>query len=620
MKGAGRQAIERLQSASLLETTHLLQQWELYDEKSSQEIIDEVYVQFASGEHIKDEIVKPVFLSVIDGFLEASPGGRAARKRGLTASRVLQECESFAYDKTVLNAGETGAYIEYKNARDIEDVNANMSQTYNRARYEDKAAMDNYKKDKLKGEKTLVDEYKGKKNLYLERKNPNRHYNDEMHRKQAQSDHIIPLKKIHDEFKGNYALDDSDIKRIANIDDNLAVTSAEINQAKKEKTNEEFIQWMDENGMPVDKATKENMLLLSKNAQEKIAGKANEAVLDNILGNGKADEAAMEAAVEQFKKENGGESPTKQEEQEIEARLIQEKAAGIRRITAKNAARQACDYAVGNLLLFIVKPLYYEISDIFKNGLEDGVNAGSAAEALEIRLKRVKRHVLIHAKGFLGSNFWEFVKGFVSSFIEGFIGLFTGVFKHVLKLVKEGIKIFVQSAKILFGKQAKVMSPAEKGDAIIKLIGGSVIAISGIGIESLFSKIGIVEPWSVVLSTMFSGIASALFMYLLDQIDLFSLKAEKRKNRILDIFAERKKDINEAAETYNLAAIETLRRQREKFEDISEEINAGLKAGGSIRVINGALYKMAELMKVDLPYSNTEEFVDYMDSKDAILL
>ena len=90
-----KQKLEELKEASPLEMTKLLQELELYDAKSSQEIIDEVYEQFASGENMKDEVLKPVFLSVVDGLLEATAGGRAARKKGLTASRVLTECENF---------------------------------------------------------------------------------------------------------------------------------------------------------------------------------------------------------------------------------------------------------------------------------------------------------------------------------------------------------------------------------------------------------------------------------------------------------------------------------------------------------------------------------------------
>ena len=618
-----KEAVGRLKTASPLEATQILQQMELYDAKSSQEVIDEVYMQFKSGENMKDEVLKPVFMSVVDGLLEATAGGRAARKKGLTASRVLQECERFSYNNEPNNGTYVNGYTEYKNAKEFDDVNPNMTQQYNgesrKKSFEDKAAMDKYKRDRLKGEKTLHDDYTGKDNLYLRQDNPNKRYNDETHRKQAQPDHIVPLKQIHDKFKSNYALDDSDIKRIANIEDNFAVTSAEINQVKKEMSNKEYIRWMEEHGQQLDAQTRKNMLELQKSAEKAVDSKANETVAKNLMGKGEVNNETMKAAIERFKQENGGEAPTKEQRQEIEEQLRKEKTGQIRDTAAKNAASQAKDYAVGNLILFIVKPIYYEIGDIFKNGLQEGVGAGSGMEALKIRFGRVKHHVLTHAKGFLGDNIWEFVKGFVSSLIEGIVSLFVGVFKQILKVIKEGIKIFVQSAKVLFGEDSKEMTPAQKGDAIIKIIGGSVLAISGVAVESLLNKIGIGEPWSVVLATMISGIASALFMYVLDKADIFSTKAENRRDRIIEIFDERIKDINEAAETCNIVAIETFKRQREQFEEINEEIEEALKTKDAA-AINEGLYRMADFMNVDLPYSNTDEFCDYMDSDDAISL
>ena len=163
------------------------------------------------------------------------------------------------------------------------------------------------------------------------------------------------------------------------------------------------------------------------------------------------------------------------------------------------------------------------------------------------------------------------------------------------------------------------MTPAQKGDAIIKLIGGSVIAIAGIGIESLLNKIGIGEPWSIVLSTMLSGIASAMFMYLLDKVDIFSVKAEKRRDRIIEIFDERIREIEEAADACNIVALETLRKQREEFEDISGRIDQGLNEDNIVS-INQGLYEMAKFMNVDLEYSDTEDFCDYMDSNSVISL
>lgn len=637
-----KKAIEELEYASPLEISRLLQEMELYDEKTSQEVLDEVHEKFDSAEHLEDEVLKPVFMSVIDGLLEATSGGRAARKKGLTASRVVEECTSFSYDDLGDNHTNVNGYTEYKNINHDEieyqiqlekwkrdgkkgdqpqyngSVNSNSTQEYVRSNLEDSSAMNDYKEKQRHGEKKIKDEYTGKDNLYVSQNNMPDNYNDETHRKQAQPDHIVPLKQLHEQYKHNYALDDSDLKRIANSESNLAITSAEINQVKRDMTNKQYIEWMDEHGKPLDEDTKKIMLQKQKEATKAIESDVNKTVAKNLVGKGQVDEKAMKNAVNEFK-ENNGQAPTEEQRNQIEQNLIKKKTNEIRGTAVKNAAGQAKDYAVGNLILFIVKPIYYELSDIFKNGLKEGVGADSGSQALGIRFTRVKKYVMTHAKAFFGDSILDFVKGFVSSLIEGIISLFVGMLKQVLKILKEGVKILVGSVQILFGKNAKAMSPAQKGDAIIKLIGGSVIAISGVALESLLNKIGIGDPWSVVLSTMLSGIASALFMYILNKADLFSTKAERRYERVKEIFDERIKDVQEATELFDRVALETMKEQRLQFESIQEEINTGLESN-DIDSINTGLYKLADFMKVDLPYSNTKEFCDYMDSEEVLVL
>lgn len=637
-----KKAIEELEYASPLEISRLLQQIELYDEKSSQEVLDEVYEKFDSEEHLEDEVLKPVFMSVVDGLLEATAGGRVARKKGLTASRVIEECTNFSYDNLGDNHADVNGYTEYKNINHDEieyqiqlekwkrdgkkgdqpqyngSVNSNSTQEYIRSNLEDSSAMNDYKEKQRHGEKKIKDEYTEKDNLYVSQNNMPDNYNDETHRKQAQPDHIVPLKQLHEQYKHNYALDDSDLKRIANSESNLAITSAEINQVKRDMTNKQYIEWMDEHGKPLDENTKKIMLQKQKEATKSIESDVNKTVAKNLVGKGQVDEKAMKNAVNEFK-ENNGQAPTEEQRNQIEQNLIKKKTNEIRGTAVKNAAGQAKDYAVGNLILFIVKPIYYEISDIFKNGLKEGVGADSGSQALGIRFTRVKKYVMTHAKAFFGDSILDVVKGFVSSLIEGIISLFVGMLKQVLKILKEGVKILVGSVQILFGKNAKAMSPAQKGDAIIKLIGGSVIAISGVALESLLNKIGIGDPWSVVLSTMLSGIASALFMYILNKADLFSTKAERRYERVKEIFDERIKDVQEATELFDRVALETMKEQRLQFESIQEEINTGLESN-DIDSINTGLYKLADFMKVDLPYSNTKEFCDYMDSEEVLVL
>ncbi|NYY80244.1 hypothetical protein DMH27_04790 [Raoultella planticola] len=49
-----------------------------------------------------------------------------------------------------------------------------------------------------------------------------------------------------------------------------------------------------------------------------------------------------------------------------------------------------------------------------------------------------------------------------------------------MKLAKEGLRILIQSVSILASKS----SMAEKGDAILKLVAGSLSIFSAIGIET----------------------------------------------------------------------------------------------------------------------------------------
>ena len=607
MDSAKLQELENsIRNASPLLLASRLQEAELYDAKSTREVIDEIYEEFDSQSNLVEEIVIPVFTSIADGLLESTSATRKLRRKGLTATRIVQQCRHFSYDQAETDLILPDAYTEWKNIgdqtrSDFEHYGSDVRNPYDRSTFEDKDRLNAYKQEKFannNGKINATDEYSGEKNVYQHKSNPDARRNIEKykHDHQAVVDHIVPLKEIHEQFKGNYALTDEDIKTIANNDTNYALTSARINGGvgakgkggKFDKTNSELVEdqrQREKEGRPnlgLSEQTKENMLRMEKEAQKALEKDADKAILANLTGRGTGNTSE-----------------------------IWGKSAG-------NAATQSKDYVVGNVILFIIKPLYYEISDIFQNGLIEGVGAQSAAEAFKIRFGRVKRYVLDNALAFIGENVWEFVKGFVSSLVEGIISLFVGIFKQIFKLIKEGIKVFVQAGKVLFGKQASQMTPAQKGDAIIKILGSSVIAICGIGIEAMLNKIGIGEPWSVILATMLSGIASSMFMLVLDKVDLFSVTAEKRRMRIEEIFDARIKDIQEATEAFDSAAIDTMRRQRLQFSAIEKQILGSIEKNDTDG-INSGLFELASFMQVDLGYRNRTEFVERFDDMEIAL-
>lgn len=275
---------------------------------------------------------------------------------------------------------------------DFDDYGKNVRAAYTRNMYEDKGRLNQYKQEKFAnngGRINATDEYTGERNVYQYRSNPDARRNVEKykHDHQAEVDHIVPLKQIHEQLKGNYALTDEDIRDIANRDTNYALTSARINRGagmsgaggKFDMTNSEFVEDQrarEREGRPslgLSEEAKENMLRMEKDAQRDINRDANKAILENITGQGCGNSS------------------------EIWGR------------SAANAASQSKDYVVGNVILYLIKPLYYEISDIFRNGLKEGVGAVSTIQAFKIRFGRVKRYVLENALAF-----WAIMSGNLS--------------------------------------------------------------------------------------------------------------------------------------------------------------------------------------------------------------
>ena len=601
-------AVEDLKNISPLALPEYIAECEFYDETETRKVLDDVVKEFEKDGGTVDAVLKPVMYSVADGLLEAIPGGAAMRRKGLTPQRIVSECEAFTYSSEGAGIGAIPgvAYVDFKNARGYregeldwgkvrkngfrsEDVysggfaqHSGRRYKHHRDNYDDVRARKAYADSKA-GEvsgKNLQDEYTGRKDIWLNETNPDRRYRfgdrTEARRHVANVDHIVPLKEIQKELAGNYALSRKDIKTIANTDANYALVNSQLNKSKGAKSNAQYVKEHPE----LDQATKERMLAKDKEAREALwgslgkLGKINDTVLGNLTDGG------------------------------AKGRLVRKRAVG-------KAANQAKDYAVGNVVLYLLKPLYWELKDSFKNGFRNGVNADSGMAAIRIRFGRIKSYLVAHAKEFLGDSVWEFIKGFVSSLIEGIIGLFVGMFRSVLKLIKEGIRIFIQAAKILWGKNAAKMTPAEKGDAIVKLIGASVASLAGIGVEALLSSIGTPKLLRVPLATMLSGIASAVFMYLLDKADLFGVKSDKRYARVKEIFEARITDMKADTAKFEVAVSERLRANWIEYACLNQRVNDAFDRH-DIKAVDGVLQQMANYFRVTLPYEDSQSFVKFV--------
>lgn len=596
-------AIDELKRMSPLALPGYIAECEFYDETETRKILDDVVKEFEKDGGTVDSVLKPVMFSVADGLLEAIPGGAALRKKGLTPQRIVGECESFSYSESDVGIGPIPgvAYVDFKNARGYregeidwgkirqngfksEDIYSggfaqHPGRRYKRHRdnYDDVKAREAYARKRATSTsgQDLMDEYTGRQDIRLGDSTVTTEH-------RANVDHIVPLATIQRNLAGNYALSRKDIRMIANSEFNFALTNERLNKSKGAKSNSEYV----EDRPDLDEATRERMLTSERDVREQLygtartLGKINETVLGNLT------------------------------DKSAKGRLIR------RRVTGK-ATDQATNYAVGNVVLYLLKPLYWELKDSFKNGFRKGVNAASGAEAIRVRFGRIKSYLAKHAKEFLGDGVWEFIKGFVSSLIEGIIGLFVGMFRSVLKVIKEGIRIFIQASKILWGKNAKKMTPAEKGDAIVKLIGASVASLAGIGVEALLSSIGTPKLLRVPLSTMLSGVVAALFMYLLDKVDLFGVKSDKRYARVKEIFEARVADMKADAENFSVAVSKRLRSNWLEYSYLRRSVDEALQKH-DMKAVDGVLVQMASYFKVALPYGDAKSFVNFVKGNSEI--
>lgn len=112
--------------------------------------------------------------------------------------------------------------------------------TGNRNLYDSGAAKRNAKMELFKDGAEVFDPYTGDR-LVLTKKEAKLLYGDDWTKHLAETDHIKPLEKIYEETKNNPWLSTEDVKDIGNGEKNVKVISRKTNNAKRSKTNKEYV-------------------------------------------------------------------------------------------------------------------------------------------------------------------------------------------------------------------------------------------------------------------------------------------------------------------------------------------------------------------------------------------
>ena len=170
------------------------------------------------------------------------------------------------------------------------------SYTGSRQLYDSGAAKKNAKLNLFNSSAEVVDPYTGD-HLVLTRKEARIMYGDDWTKHLAESDHVKPLEQIYKDTKGNVWNTTDDIKAAANSSDNIVVTSRKTNNAKRSRTNEEYVNdrdYREQKGVEFTEEGERQALQDGLNAEQSINRQLRESAVKNVLQTGH--EAGVEAA------------------------------------------------------------------------------------------------------------------------------------------------------------------------------------------------------------------------------------------------------------------------------------------------------------------------------------
>ena len=161
-------------------------------------------------------------------------------KKKKTAEIVVAEQEKEQEDGSV----EIGSgFAAVKSARASTQAAAQKfakPAKYDRSLLDDGTAKLNAKKAAFQSGVTVKDPYTGDV-LTLTKAEARMKYGDNWTKHLAEADHKIALKKRYEQTKDNPWLTNDDIKASSNSTDNLEVVSRKFNNAKRSRSNEEFV-------------------------------------------------------------------------------------------------------------------------------------------------------------------------------------------------------------------------------------------------------------------------------------------------------------------------------------------------------------------------------------------
>jgi hypothetical protein len=558
---------KELEAVSPLVLTQKLTEYEIADMESALEILGKISEEFDGGEGAKEALLEPVGLALCDGVFRSLP---SLKKYGLTASKLYREISTFAYDEQKAPS-DVRAHCDER-LHSLESKNE-----YKRQDIVSDSKLKTYANKQIKQESPISCGYDSRPEV-INDSNPEKWRS----RNKMDVDHIVTAKQISKQTDlFSYTATEPDVRRqvardVANNDSNLIMTDASLNRAKNEGDN---LSYVVNNWKKLKPETRKAMFKEGATAQFETAGKMAFGLSTSDMKEVKSLKSVA------GKMENSG-------------------------------AHVALNEQLGTIVTTVLGPILFEIKDVAFNGVCHEMGTDSSAVAIGRRFKRAFRYILSRIPNLLLS----FAKDLSNMLIDLVKSIVASFFKKALFIIKEGIGLILQAFKILT-LPAEKMSSAQKGDAILKLVGSLLPALLiEIGLSATLTPyFAWWPPGADIAAGVISALAAAVLAYVLDKLDLFSVKSEQRLARVREIFDLRIAEIKESTQNFDIAVHETLKAQRVQFEEMRDDLTGCLEKKDMLG-LNSVIDGVADFLKVDLPYKNSQEFLHFIRENNRIVI
>ena len=390
-------------------------------------------------------------------------------------------------------------------------------------------------------------------------------------------DHVMAAKEVHDDAAR--VLAEIDTADLANLEENLQMTGRSLNSAMKDKSMDEFIQYLE--------STKDER-------RERI----NELKSKDALTDVETKELNKLQQQEDFDPKQAMDIDRRARKaiQRAESRKYYTSPKFIKnqlKASGKEAATNAIRAAIGDLLVILVNQTFIEVKAFIK---ERKAATENIFVEIQNRLKRVIARVLEKLKNWR-DNLKDMAEGFISGFCSSLITTLKNVFattaKRFVRAIREGIFSLIKAFKILFFRPAE-MTEEEAMKTVVKLLAGVAITTLGIvaetAVNSFIQSVPLIGQFASIVTPavmgILTGIAIALISYYVDMVFHFAKMNEDTFKDLLE--AGRLQGVYSEMLTRTGEIFLGMSATYERMVETNEEIMYGLNEveAGTGRILN----------------------------------